>query len=166
MYGAYANQKIWVQYGGTCLVTLNDLWEAYLDGSLTQYKAWCFNPYEFIKKESERGPMIYTMPIPYVMNYHMHELITVATEDGETVVLSSSGALMDLAEYAPAKDVRPAPKIPVDARCFVSALTDFKGEPGNMQIVRRVVDCAVGHGCLMNLPVPNMIAESGFIILT
>ena len=166
MNGAYANQKIWVDQGAKCLMTLNDLWEAYLDGSIASIKAWCFDPYEFMKKKEDRGDMVYTMPIPYVINYHMKELITVATEDGETAVLSSSGALMDLAEYAPAKDVRPAPKIAVDSRCFVSALTDFQGEPGKMQIVRRVVDCAIGHGCLMTLPVPNMIAESGFIILT
>lgn len=166
MNGAYANQKIWVDKGGPTAVTLNDLWEAYLNDKITEYQAYCFDPYEFMLKEEDRGKMIYTMPIPYVVNYHMHELITVVTEDGEEVILSSSGALMDIDEYAQARDVRPAPKMAIDSRCFVSALTEFKGQPGEVQIVRRIVDCAIGHGCVMTLPVPNMIAESGFVILT
>ncbi|MDE6040857.1 MAG: hypothetical protein K2F99_04700 [Muribaculaceae bacterium] len=167
MNGLYADQKVWVNYGGTCtLATMNDLWEAYLDGSITQYKAYCFDPYQFMKKPEDRDKMIYQYPIWYVINYHMKELMTVATEDGETVVLSSSGHIMDVAEYAPAKDTRPAPKLGIDDRCFVSALTEFQGEPGEVQIVRRVVDCAIGHGCLMTCPVPNLIAESGFVVLT
>ncbi|MCM1230263.1 MAG: hypothetical protein NC489_09020 [Ruminococcus flavefaciens] len=164
--GAYCDQLIWVQVGGgTTAVTLDTLYRAYLDGSIGKYRAWCFDPEEFQKPEEERGPMVYTMPIPYVTVHHMHQLTTVTTEDEDSVVVSADGGLVDAAEVPPLKDIYLAVHTPSETRCMVTALTEYGGQPGEKQIVRRVVTYAHGYGCVMTLPVPNMIAKCGFVII-
>lgn len=167
MTGAYAEQEIWVQYNGAnTTVTLNTLYQAYLNDTLGAYQAWCFDPEEFQKPEEERGPMVYTMPIPYVSVFHMRQLITVTTEDEDSVVVSAAGGLIDVGEVPPLKDLYLTVHTPGDTKCMVTALTEYGGEPGDKQIVRRVVAYSHGRGCVMTLPVPNMMAKCGFVILT
>lgn len=165
MTGAYCGQQIWVQAGGTITVSLETLYQAYLDGSIGNYRAWCFDPEEFQKPEEERGPMVYTMPIPYVSVYHMHELVTLKTEDEDEVIVSADGGIIDVGEVPPLKKTYLTKHIPGETKCMVTALTEHDGIPGDKQIVRRVVTYAHGYGCVMSLPVPNMIAKSGFVIV-
>lgn len=165
MTGAYAGQRIWVQSGGTITVTLDTLYQAYLNGTIGNYRAWCFDPNEFRKPEEERGPLVYTMPIPYVSNFHMRQLVTVTTEDEDSVIVSAAGALIDVGEVPPLKDIYLTTHFPADTKCMVTGLTEYGGKPGNKQIVRRVVSYSFGYGAVMTLPVPNMIAECGFVII-
>ena len=166
MTGAYCNQKIWVLSGGaTTTVTLDTLYRAYLNGTIGNYQAWCFDPEEFQKPEEERGPMVYTMPIPYVTVHHMRQLTTVTTEDEDSVVVSADGGIIDVAEVPPLNKIYLATHAPSETRCMVTALTKYGGQPGDKQILRRVVTYAHGYGCVMSLPVPNMIAECGFVIV-
>lgn len=169
MNGVYCQQGIWVQYGGdTVIATLEDLWNAYLDGTLNQYQAWCVDVEKYLlPKEQLKGvDLCYTQPIPYVRNYHTQPVVTLLSEDGMHATVSADGNMVDSSEFAPVVSNHLVTNTPGNCRAFVAALDDDIGsKPGNIKYVRRIITYAEGFGCVMTIPVPNMICDSGYIVI-
>lgn len=84
--------------------------------------------------------------------------VRLITEDGITCLVPEEGMLLDLAEDYPP---RPTFRHPTDVKCLVGPNMDSSGK----RYVRKIVKREFVMINVYTVPVPNMIAKGGFIIL-
>jgi len=166
MTGASIGQAIWVIHNGaTTTATLGTLYAEYVAGRIGQYQIYYVDPQsiEDSRKEKILKPLVGAMSITDVQNQGIHQKVTVTSEDELSVTLGATGALLDFADFDP-------PHItvnyPSNTKHYVTALRSLGGPPGDTIFVRKVTGYRMTGSCnVITLPVPNMIADSGFVIM-
>ena len=99
------------------------------------------------------------MSVKTIFSYGLRTGIRLKSEDDVTAIVCTDGFILDLAEDYPP---RPTVKHPSDAKCLVGPNMDSTGKYFVRKIVSRefvIINC-------YTLPVPNMIARGGYVIIT
>lgn len=167
MGGAAITQAIWVtRNGATTTATLQELYSAYVQGTIGQYRIYYVDP-ESIQQsvqDSIKKPLVGTMPIIEVYDYGICQKVTVTSEDDLSVTLGATGALLDITTWDP---VHVTANFPSNTRHYVTALSSLGGSPGDKVFVRKVTGYRMTGSCqIASVPTPNMIAASGFVIMS
>lgn len=167
MTGAALTQAIWVtRNGSTTTATLGQIYSDYVAGRLGIYRIYYVDPQsiEESRKDKMLKPLVGTMSITDVHNQGIHQKITVTSEDDLTVTLGATGALLDFSDFEPAHITV---NLPSNTKHYVTALSSLGGPPGNTIFVRKIKGYRMTGSCnVITLPTPNMIASSGFVIMS
>lgn len=162
-------QAIWVVHGGaTTTATLQSLYEAYVAGLLGTYQIYFVDPQsieETLKdREHPKKPLVGTMQVLDMTNQGIHQKITVTSEDDLQVTLGATGALLDYADFDPPHVTC---NLPGNTKHYVTALKSLGGAPGDKIFIRSIKSYRMTGSCnILTLPTPNMIADSGFVIMS
>lgn len=167
MAGASIDQKIWVTYCGAVMsISLGDLYKEYVKGELDKYRVYYADPQsiEDSREDDIKKPLVGTMAITDMSNNGTHQKITVTSEDGLSVEVGATGRLLD---YVGIDPPHLAANLATETRHYVTALTGLGGPPGDRIYVRNVTKRYMSGSCnVISVPTPNMIAESGFVIMS
>lgn len=166
MTGAAYSQAIWVLVNGvTTTATLGELYAAYVAGGLGAYKIWYVDPLSY-EESTEKDPIVLTsvMSVNEAVSYGVHQQVIATSEDGLTVTMGATGSLMDVSDWDPN---HLNANFSINTKNYVTALESLGGKPGNQKFVRRVVTYRMAGSCeVITLPTPNMIADTGFVIMS
>lgn len=169
MTGASMEQAIWVSRGGgPFTMTLQALYEAYVAGTLSSYRIFFVDPQsieETLKgKEHPKKPLVGSMQVLDMTNQGVHQKITVTSEDDLQVTLGATGMLLDYADFDPPHVTC---NLPGNTKHYVTALKSLGGAPGDKIFIRSIKSYRMTGSCnVLTLPTPNMIADSGFVIMS
>ena len=167
MPGASIDQAIWVTCSGaTTTITLGNLYKEYVLGRLPLYRIYYADPQsiEDSREDDIKKPLVGTMPITDVINNGTHQKVTITSEDGLSVTLGATGRLLDYNGIDPPHLVA---NLPADTYHYVTALKSLGGPPGDKIFVRKVIKRYMTGACnVISVPTPNMIADSGFVIMS
>lgn len=161
------DQAIWVtRSGGTTTITLAGLYAEYVAGRLPLYRIYYVDPQsiEDSRQDKVLKPLVGTMAITDVINQGTHQKITVTSEDDLSVTLGATGLLLDYADFDP---MHITVNNPSNTKHYVTALSSLGGPPGDKVFVRKVKKYRMTGSCnVITVPTPNMIASSGFVIMS
>lgn len=169
MTGASMEQAIWVIHNGaTTTATLQQLYQAYVAGRLGEYRIYYVDPQsieETLKDlEHPKKPLVSSMGVLDMRNQGIHQKITVTSEDDLSVTLGATGMLLDYADFDPPHVTC---NLPGNTKHYVTALSSLGGPPGDKIFVRSIKKYWMTGSCnVLTLPTPNMIAASGFVIMS
>jgi len=169
MTGASIQQAIWVVHNGmTRTATMQELYQAYVAGTLGTYRIYYVDPQsieETLKdREHPAKPLVGTMQVLDMSNQGIHQKITVTSEDDLSVTLGATGALLDYADFNPPHVTC---NLPGNTKHYVTALKTLGGAPGDKIFIRSIKSYRMTGSCnVLTLPTPNMIADSGFVIMS
>lgn len=167
MTGAALSQAIWViKNGSTTTATLQQIYADYVAGRLHTYRIYYVDPQsiEESRKDNMLKPLVGTMAVTDVTNHGIHQKITVTSEDDLSVTLGATGALLDFSDFEPCHITT---NFPANTKHYVTALQSLGGPPGNTIFVRKIKSYKMTGSCnVLTLPTPNMIAASGFVIMS
>lgn len=160
-------QAIWVtRNGATTTATLSQIYADYVAGRLNMYRVYYVDPQsiEESRKDKMLRPLVGTMAVTDVQNQGIHQKVTVTSEDNLSVTLGATGALLDFSDFEP---THITVNYPSNTKHYVTALESLGGRPGNTIFVRKVKSYKMTGSCnVITLPTPNMIAASGFVIMS
>lgn len=167
MTGGSMTQAIWVtRSGATTTITLGELYAEYVRGRLGLYRIYYVDPQSIEESREEKilKPLVGTMAITDVKNQGIHQQITVTSEDDLYVTLGATGALLDFSDFDP---THLTTNFPGNTKHYVTALESLGGRPGNKVFIRKVKSYKMTGSCnVITVPTPNMIASSGFVIMS
>lgn len=146
-----ASHQQLVMVNGGSFVTLGELYSAFIAGGIGAYTINFADP--------SNPSIILGQRIDTVYNHKSRMGVRLVTEDDRTVVVAATGYVLDPAEDAPA---RMTIKHPSDAKCIIGP--NLSGSDPKL-IVRNIVSRSFLNITAISLPVPNMIADSGFVIV-
>lgn len=144
--GASGSQQILTQSGWR---SLKSLYDGYVSGGISLGIAYV---------EPTSFNTIKYMTIRQVYNHSIGLGVRLTTEDGTICVVSAYGAILDLAEDYPP---RPTIMHPSDAKCLVGPNMNSSDK----YLVRRIDKREFVTINCYSLPVPNMVAKGGFVII-
>jgi len=161
------DQAIWVTKGGaTTTITLGNLYAEYVAGRIGLYRIYYVDPQSIEESRQDKilKPLVGTMAITDVANQGIHQKVVVISEDDLTVTLGATGALLDFSDFDPCHITV---NFPSNTKHYVTALSSLGGAPGDKVFVRKVKGYRMTGSCnVITVPTPNMIASSGFVIMS
>lgn len=166
MTGAAISERIWVTVGGaTNLISLEDLYSEYVAGRIGKYGIYYVDPQSIFAstQNSIKKPLVGTMPILEVFDMGIHQKVVLTSEDNLTVTVGASSLLLDIADWNPPHMTA---NLAANTKHYVTALSCLGGPPGNKIFVRDITNYYMSGSCnTISLPTPNMITESGFVVI-